>query len=82
MKYMPSQQLCESISTGVCEQEWALASSLNENNLPSCGDLPDGTYFVIVFCLEDAQLVTTCLLCPSFVLISPSVYGLMDQSIN
>ena len=46
-KYVPSQQQCESISTVVCEQEWAVASSVNETNLPSCGDLPDGMYFVI-----------------------------------
>ena len=52
-KYVPSQQLCESISAAICAEEWAVASSVNENNLPSCGDLPDGMYALLC---EDASL--------------------------
>ena len=79
LKYIPSQELCENISTGACEKEWAIVANLREIILPSCGDLPDGMFFVIVSHSETAQSMTNCLLISSFILtLHLSVYHTID----
>ena len=48
LKYVPSQELCQNISTGACAQELAIIGNLSENILPNCGDLPEGMYSMYV----------------------------------
>ena len=79
LKYVPSQELCENISTAACEKEWAIVASLNETILPSCGDLPHGMFLVIVSRSETAQSMTNCLLISSFILtLLLSIYHTID----